>query len=254
MLLPEIVADNGGEIIPPDQLPVDSWLHIQPTQWESLGNGGWQGRQGFPGYFSSTVTVTPEEDGLALEWTLRNESARTFREPYGNFCLGSGWAGTGFAPPDGWFNADFQEPQTSAETEPAKQPQDLYRQFVDNWLDHLARKNVWVHEGSGWERYSCVPHTLFRIRSWDLEVSEKPVSRIALESLDGTKVLAQGWSVPGRACIGPHLCIHLCPVVAEELRPGEAGTITGAAYLLEGGREEVLERCRKEKGDGERPV
>lgn len=248
MLLPEFVADSSGEIIPPERLPVDSWLHMQPTRWEDLGDGSWSALQSFPGYLTSGTVISPVEEGLELKWTLTNESDRCFQQPYGNFCLGSGWAGTGFQPPEGWFNPDFQEVQTSMKVDASEGQQELYRKFVDNWRNNLMPKNVWIHDGDRWEKYASARHSALPMRSWEMEATECRVRVIAMESLDGGRVLAQGWGAPGRACIGPHLCIHLCPVVAERLEPGEKATVKGRANLLEGNRETALERHREHLG------
>jgi hypothetical protein len=230
LLLPEFIRNDGVNIIPVDKRPVRSYMHMQPSKWEDLGRGRWRMTQTHPGYLTYEVSLTPKQDALYLGWRLRNDTQGPWRRVTGNFCSATGWLP--FIPPGGWRNADFQPgPPPAPATSPGRAQQT--KGMVKRWLNDLLRKNVWVHTPTGWRPYPDGK-------------KDMDVALIACRSLDGKKLFAQAWDQPAQPSHGPHLCIHLVPMVAEELRPGQWACARGAIYLIEGTLDQLLDRYRRD--------
>lgn len=232
MLLPEFIKTDAGDVVPVDKRPVRSYFHMQPTQWADLGEGRWRMTQTHPGHVTYEVTLTPTPDAVYLDWRIRNDTQQVWKNLIGNFCTGAGWAP--FSGPGTWHNPDFQcAPPPPKSGDPKQARQETYKAMVHTWTHDLVRQKVWVHTPRGWRRYPDA-------------VGDMDVGLVARRSLDGRKLLAQAWDKPAPASHGPHLCIHLSPMVAAKLDPGEWASARGATYLLEGTLDDLLGRFRRD--------
>ena len=232
MLLPEFIRTDAGDVVPVDKRPVRSYLHMQPTRWEDLGAGRWRMTQTHAGYVTYEVTLTPTPDAVYLDWRVRNDTQQVWKHLTGNFCTGAGWCP--FTGPGAWYNPTFQPaPPPPKATDPAQAQRETYKAMVRCWTHELLRRQVSVHTPGGWRTYPDA-------------VKDMDVGLVARRSLDGTTVLAQAWNVPAPASHGPHLCVHLSPMIAAELAPGAWASARGATYLLKGTLDELLARYRRD--------
>ncbi|MCH2211101.1 MAG: hypothetical protein MK110_07350 [Fuerstiella sp.] len=235
MLLPEYIHNDGREILAAEKRPVHSYYHMQPTDWEDLGNGRWRMTQTHPGYLTYQIELSTTVDALYLNFRIRNETSEPWRNLSVNFCSGSGWGD--FQPPNNWFNPDFQPaPPPPVSRDPQKAAREIYLGMVSRWQDQVLPQHVWVHTDGGWKRYQEDGHRV------DLPL-------IVCRSLDGQKLLAQAWNRKSPVSHGPHLCIHLAPVIANKVEPGEWVTARGATYLMDGSLQNVLDRYQSDFGD-----
>ncbi len=235
MLLPEVIQSDGVDVIPVEERPVRSYFHMQPSKWEELGDGRWLMLQTHPGYVTYEIALTPAADALHLEWRIRNDTGEPWKELTGLFCTGAGWGS--YTGAHGWYNPDFQPaPPLPVAEDPREAEREFRMSMINRWRDELVKENVWVHTPDGWRRYPDA-------------ATDMDVPLIACRSLDGQKLLALAWDTPARASHGGHLCIHLVPMVAGELPPGEWASSHGAAYVLEGSLDDLLERYRKDFGE-----
>lgn len=232
MLLPEAIHTAGVDVMPVEARPVRSYFHMQPSTWEERGNGRSLMTQTHPGYMTYEIALTPVADALYLEWRIRNDTCKPWMDLTALFCAGAGWGS--YTGEHDWYNPDFQPPPPPPV---AIDPKEAMREFrlsmINKWRNELVKENVWVHTPDGWKRYPDA-------------APQMNVPLIACRSLDGTKLLALAWDTPAQASHGGHLCIHLVPRVAEELRPGEWATSRGATYVLEGSLHDLLERYRQD--------
>ncbi len=235
MLLPEYIHNNGKEIVPTEKRPVYSYYHMQPTDWVDLGGGRWRMTQTHPGYLTYQIKLTTAADALYLDFRIRNETSEPWTKLSVNFCSGSGWGD--FQPPNDWFNPDFQpSPPPPIARDPRKAAREVYHGMVARWQNEVLPQNVWVHTHEGWKRY--------------LEgKNQVDMPLIVCKSLDGKKLLAQAWNKQAPVSHGPHLCIHLAPVIADKVESGQWATARGATYLMEASLQDVLDRYQSDFGD-----
>jgi hypothetical protein len=232
MLLPEVIESDGVDVMPVEKRPVKSYYHMQPTTWRDQGGGRWRMSQSHPGYLTYEIALTPAADALYLKWRVRNDTDEPWRDLTGLFCTGSGWGF--FTGPHGWYNPDFQPaPPPPVSDDPGEAEREFRKSMIDQWKGERVKENVWVHTPDGWRRYPDA-------------APDMDVPLIACQSLDGRKLLALGWEKPARASHGGHLCIHLHPMIAEELPPGEWASSRGVTYVLEGSLDDLLERYRQD--------
>ena len=172
------------------------------------------------------VTITPSVDGLALQFTVTNQSDRTFHNLRMFPCLGM---------PSDSFKDDSLE-RTFIVTEKGLTPLNRTDRGTGEWVRthyHVSGTGPWGAGQSSW----------FWGEASQTEAEEGAILRT---SADGRFTLGTAWKRAYEIYNNEdehHHCIHSVPRF-EVLGPGEVGALRGKIVLVAGGPEEALERLR----------
>ncbi len=201
------------------------------VEWVEDDEGGLGYAIELPNGITYGGRLIPREDRVELEFVVRNESgADTFVSA--QFCLVLS------------DSAEFCD-------------REYERTFV-----HTA--DGWVRAAEG-DRGPMDPQwCLYRLEGgpapeqqpdptlWGISTEVPDIGLIAVMAPDGDRVLGYAWERPGFLMNNARIpCIHADPVWPP-VPNGEAATVRGVVYFLEGGLDALLERYRADFPDGAR--
>ena len=211
ILLPEFVM---AENVPDSsflnhQIPGE-WGQVDGIQWCRLRNNRW---------VEAIIALLPHDRGTLILFGIRNLSGKMLERVSMDICVSVSHIP---CPKGAWINPDYIQ----VPLPPDRDSAGVY------WFEEVAPFHLKALVNGKWEIAHPDP----------LHPSSKGIPRympfsylgesahiISVESLDGKEKLFQAWDSPSRVrCAFPgNSCMHLEPILAEKLMPGQVSFVRG---------------------------
>ena len=232
LLLPEHLAGEGFE---------HGGVHTIPGDWE-IADGTAEGRFEVGGEFRIAVALESfpcgERAACELKAVLQitNLTDRTVRNPRAEIC-----ASLNHLPGEpGWSNRAFF---------PDAVPLDRGEQGA-HWFERISPRGLMVLTADGWKHTHPAPDApdASRVPAYSFALSDEPEAWASAVYSPDNRLLfyiapdaPSYWHTP---CPG-NACMHLSPVVAKSLPPGESSTISLLAGLYTGTRDQLAKKVAR---------
>ncbi len=229
VLLPEHITADG-------QKPLQ-FVHTKRGQWRTSANE-LLGAFDVGKSYELIVRAKVHDNDVQIELTFRNLTQETLRNVRMLVC-----SATNHQPgTPAWSNPMFIPAEM-------KDDRDLQGR---HWYRHVAPGRLFALRPQGWVATHPSPADPDPDKVPKYSFTPSPTAdaiACAVESADGRWQFYQAWDKPSRyetPCPG-NACMHLQPLVAEQLAPGSSVTLRGEVGLFAGNREE-LRKMLQSKG------
>jgi hypothetical protein len=216
---PEVVNDATRRL-------VYTYTNLKSVQWKVGEHGALHSEWRQEGLAAYHITLTPEADGIQVDWTLTNLSPETWEDMGGNI--------------------DMQSHQMPAFFDPAGDR--IFLRGNGRWV---AARDAWVAPGSNWflppgKEPLALMRPLLENRSWKLSPFHPDEAIVALQSREGRWILAQAWQQTQYFVVNVHdhyQCSEAPPSLGE-MGPGQTVHARGKVYLFQGSLDELESKYR----------
>lgn len=216
---PEVINDATRRLVYTD-------TNLKNVRWETGKGGALDSEWRTEGLAAYRMTLTPEPDGVQLDWTVANLSRETWKDLGGNI--------------------DMQSHRMPTFFDPAGDR--IFLRGNGRWV---AAKDSWVEPGSNWylppgREPLPLMRPLIADRSWNLSQFHPDEAIVALQSQEGGWILAQAWQQSQYFIVNIHRhyqCSESPPSFGE-LRPGQTVHARGKVYLFRGGLQDLESKYR----------
>lgn len=171
----------------------------------------------FPKVFDFQIKIIPQTSYVDLEVTVKNTGEKSWKDLTANFCAGL----TRLPGNPPWANRKFF-PEMELDRY-------LHGKY---WYSKITPQRLKCYSGNGWE--------LLHPHSDNPDPSLVPQYPVSLANAKSTGIVALEpdgnqpqffilWDKEGQACdpFPGNACMHLSPLIAHSVNPGESGTING---------------------------
>lgn len=218
MLLPECVLAQGE--------PLVEGTHVLPGEWEVVGDSA-HGTFDTPGMLGARVCLEGQGQAVAVSITIRNRRSQALADVRVAVCVSPNHLP---GAPD-WCNTDFLPGLTLDRDVQGR-----------HWFEKVTPAGLKALIGTEWVGMHPCPEAARAddVPKYSFQLSETDdACACAVASADGRLLLFQAWAAPCFYCapFPGNACMHLLPLVAEHLEPGEAATVRGIIGMFPGNHE-----------------
>jgi len=243
-----VLAEGSGpafRILLPEHANADGYqrrmLHMIPGDWRH-SPGGSAGMFNVAGELEISVSLTKDESDVRVELKVRNLMDRRLSDVYVNVC--------------GAVNHIPGEPPWCNRTFIPDAPLDRAVQGR-LWYERITPGGLFALTAGGWVTMHRQPDApdADAVELYSFTPSDRPEAyACAVHSPDGAAWFFQAWNsncyylapCPGNACM------HLQPMVADTLAPGEQAQIVGLAGIHTAAQDELAEKIMQFRKKTER--
>ena len=208
VLLPEHIRGEG--------LYYSGTFHTVPGEWE-VGALKARGKYSVDGWLEIRVDITLQPETIAVELFVVNTQTSVLRDLWADICVSvNHLPGT-----PGWSNPRFLPGVVDDRT-----AQGRY------WYEKVAPRKLAALTDEGWHWMHPAPENpnAEDVPLYSFLPSENAeATACGVESAEGGYFIFQAWDTPCRWCTPcpGNACMHLRPLLARQLSPGEAASIKG---------------------------
>jgi len=216
---PELINDATRRL-------VYTGTNLKSVQWQAGKNGALHSEWRQEGLAAYRMTLTPETDGVQVDWTVTNLSQEVWKNVAGN--------------------VDMQSYRMPTFFDPAGDR--IFLRGNGHWV---AAKDSWSQPGSNWymppgKEPLLLMRPLIEDGSWKLSQFHPDESIVALQSRERGWVLAQAWQQSQYFIVNLHShyqCSEAPPSFGD-IAPGQTVHARGKVYLFHGALDELESKYR----------